>query len=447
MRKNNVNLRVLSILLIAATVFCAFPFFGFALSDEEQAAQLKDKINSIQNKIETNEDRIAALKKQANKKKEYINELQAQVDDIQDKIDLMNEGIAAVQKQIDKVDAEITDIENEINELKAQIDRLENQILKKQQQIAQTYTLLGQRIRALYLAGPTSGLEMFLSEDSFEFETFLAQLELFDRITEHDHNLVESIKADIESIKEMQSEIEGSIKERDAAAAKLEGKKTELDQKKQEKVDARNEVQAEENKVQADMNEIIGYVRTLNAQSAEYQKINDAAEDKIAAYEDQIVELLRGDSSSGSGKVSSGMSWPLRYSNTYISSSYKMRTLNGRTKLHKGIDICCDGGTYGKTISAAAGGKVIAAYHSGYNGGYGLYIVIDHGDGVQTYYAHCSSVYVNKGQTVSKGDSIGAVGNSGYSFGAHLHFGVCVNGTFVNPLNYVSKPAGCEVRG
>ncbi len=442
------SLRALSLLFAAAMLFCAFPFFSArAITDEEKAAQLKEEISAIQDKIESNEEKIAALKKQADKKQEYIDELQKQVDDIQAKIDLMNVGINAVQKKIDTVDAEIKGIEKEIAALENQIKELDNNILQKQQQIARTYTLLGQRIRALYLAGPTSELEMILSQDSFELETFLAQLELFDRISEHDYGLVESIKTDIESIKTMQAEIQNSIKERDAAAVKLEGKKAELDEKKQEKVAARNKVQAEENRVQADMNEIISYVKTLNAKSNEYEKINNAAEDRIAAYEDQIVALLRGDSSSGSGTVSSGMGWPLRYSNTYISSSYKMRTLNGQTRQHKGIDICVSGGTQGKTISAAAGGKVIAAYHSGYNGGYGLYIVIDHGNGVQTYYAHCSSVYVSTGQKVSKGDSIGAVGNTGYSFGAHLHFGVCVNGSFTNPLNYVSKPSDCDVRG
>ena len=112
-----------------------------------------------------------------------------------------------------------------------------------------------------------------------------------------------------------------------------------------------------------------------------------------------------------------------------ISSRYGSRW--GRT--HKGVDIAASTGTQ---IKAAASGTVTAAGWN--NGGYGNLIVISHGNGVQTYYGHCSYIGVKEGQTVSQGDVIGKVGSTGRSTGPHLHFEIRVNGTAYNPLNYVS---------
>ncbi|MGI6745289.1 MAG: murein hydrolase activator EnvC family protein [Acutalibacteraceae bacterium] len=451
--KNNAILRLISLALLTALLFCTFSSTGvvMALSDEEKAQQLENEIKTIQQQIDANKDKIAELRKKADGQQQYIDELQTQVDSIQAKIRLMNNGIARVQSEIDEVDADIRNLENQIKKLEDDIKRFDNEIIKKQQEIAQTYTRLGRRIRALYLAGPTSDLELILSSGTFEYETFLAQVELLNRISEHDNNLVLSIKQGIEDIKKMQEDIKQTIKKRDADVKILEQKKAELNEKKTKQVKARQAVQAEEEKVQADMNEILGYVGKLNSASAQYKRINESAARTIQEYERRIVELLKKDSSTGSGTVSSGMIWPVQYKNTYISSSFKMRTLNGVTRQHNGIDICVSGGTYGKTISASAAGKVIAAYKSGYNWGYGLYVVIDHGNGVQTYYCHCSSVRVSVGQNVSKGQAIASIGDTGYSFGAHLHFGVLVNDgsrvIWVNPLRYVNKPSDCQVYG
>lgn len=446
--KNSVLKRIVSLALVTALLFCAFSASGTvkAITDEERARQLESEIDAIQDKIDSNKEKIAELRKKADSQQKYIDELQAQVDSIQAKINLMNKGIAEVQSQINAVNGEISGLENQIKKLENNIKSLDNEIIKKQQKIAATYTLLGQRIRALYLSGPTSDLEFLLSSDTFEYETFLAQIELLNRISEHDNNLVVSINQGIEDIKIMQEEIRVTIEERDGEVKKLEQKKTGLAEKKAKQIKAREAVQAEEAKVQADMDVILKYVAGLNAESEQYKRLNASAERMKQEYENKIIALLKDNASTGSGTVSSGMIWPLQYKNTYISSPFGMRTLGGKTKMHKGIDICVVGGSQGKTISAAAGGKVVLAYKSGYNGGYGLYVVIDHGNGVQTYYAHCSSVWVSEGQTVSKGQGIGAVGSTGNSTGAHLHFGVVVNGNFVNPLNYVKKPADCQIR-
>lgn len=100
---------------------------------------------------------------------------------------------------------------------------------------------------------------------------------------------------------------------------------------------------------------------------------------------------------------------------------------------HKGVDV---GAPKGTGIKAAAGGTVITS-STGYNGGYGNYVVISHGNGIETAYGHCSALYVKVGQKVSQGEIIAAVGNTGRSYGNHLHFEIRVNGVAQNPQNYL----------
>ena len=104
---------------------------------------------------------------------------------------------------------------------------------------------------------------------------------------------------------------------------------------------------------------------------------------------------------------------------------------------HRGIDIASTGGRsiYGAPIVAADSGRVIKA---GWNNSYGNCVYIDHGGGYVTRYAHASSLAVTQGQTVTKGQTIAYVGNTGDSFGAHLHFEVILNGTLKNPMSYFS---------
>ncbi|MEA5024576.1 hypothetical protein SDC9_20803 [bioreactor metagenome] len=129
--------------------------------------------------------------------------------------------------------------------------------------------------------------------------------------------------------------------------------------------------------------------------------------------------------SRGSGQISSGMNWPIR---GRINSYYGYR--NGG--FHNALDI---NGSLGDPYLAAASGQVVSA---GWNGNYGYSILIDHGNGIRTRYAHSSKLLVSAGQTVSKGQTIGLVGSTGRSTGPHLHFEVIVNGDTNNPLNYLS---------
>ncbi len=181
------------------------------------------------------------------------------------------------------------------------------------------------------------------------------------------------------------------------------------------------------------MNENNNYLEQLNDESEEYEAMIAEYEADIEAFDAEITALLQAQASSGTGTLenSSGLICPLQYSGRYLSSGY----YRSDGTFHGGLDICVSGGTYGLDISAAESGTVVtAAYHYSY----GNYVIIDHGNGLSTLYAHCSSLAVSAGETVTKGQTIAYVGSTGNSTGPHLHFEVRINGSRVDPSSYIS---------
>lgn len=163
--------------------------------------------------------------------------------------------------------------------------------------------------------------------------------------------------------------------------------------------------------------------KLINKEVVQEEVISEPVKQVIAQGPDRRAVMVSYSASRGSGSIS-GLKWPL---SGRINSYYGYRG----GEFHTGIDI---GGDSGQPYAAAAAGKVIGA---GWNGNYGKMITIDHGNGVVTRYAHSSQLLVSAGQTVSQGQTIGYVGNTGRSSGPHLHFEIISNGNTVNPLNYL----------
>lgn len=174
--------------------------------------------------------------------------------------------------------------------------------------------------------------------------------------------------------------------------------------------------------------ELVSYVDGIrvSAEEVSRERIKDPVDEQVSVGTRSVSGLPGGTVVQGSGS----MAWPV--DGLYqISSPYGYRW--GR--LHAGVDIS-GGGAYGHVIRAAESGTV---EYAGYDGDFGYNIIINHGGGIKTRYAHCSSLGVSYGEYVEKGQAIARVGNTGYSFGAHLHFEVHVNGSRVNPLSYISR--------
>lgn len=415
--------------LILALVFIssAVSISTYALTDAEKQ-EYKDKIEEIKAQIEENKKKIEELDAEASKYDGTVSSLQDKIDVLQDQIDLYNQEIALIDDDINKIDTQINGIQSEIDALNDEVKKLDEQVKELELEKEETYKLLGERIRVSYMSGASTPLEYLLTSDDFEFQAYLERVELLQRIAEHDDAVVKQLEKNIEDIAVKVNEIE-DVKTRLASKiTELDEAKLEFEAKKQEQVDARKVVEDAEAEIQADLDKVMSVVNGLDKQSQEYQNAINKREEAILELENKLSDknIYYGSGSTGD------MIWPLPYSDVYVSSRFKIRW----GKQHNGIDTCRWSGTEGADVVSVKDGTIEVA-NWGWGGGYGNYVVVNHGDGVLTYYAHLSNITVSVGQKVKQGQVIGQAGNTGYSFGAHLHFGLMINGSWKDPLQYL----------
>lgn len=360
------------------------------------SSSLKNKINEYDEKLEKIRDRIEDLES--------------------DKADA-DKVASALREKIENLEEQIGLVNDTIDELNGKIADAEKKIAKKQADIDAAKDGLKQRLRAIYIAGSSSGLQVLISADSFS--DYLAKAELMRGVTKHDTELMTKINNDIKEMNKLKSGIE---------ADKADAKKM-----RDSLVDKQNELDEDYRKAQSVYNGIASKQSDLKDQEDEIEAAKAQArrewEEAIREESDSNREMESGGDSSG--PVSDfGFVWPFQ-SSYYISCAY-----HGYSG-HTGVDISCSG-ALGKPIYAAASGRVIRATHS--NVGYGNCIIIDHGtkngDSVSTLYAHCQTLLVSYGEEVRQGQLIAYCGSTGNSKGPHLHFEVRINGSDRNPLNY-----------
>ncbi len=364
-------------------------------------SELQQTQKELEQQKAENDAKLASLKEDQSKQQEYKNALDDQM--------------ANLQTQIDSLNSQITQLDGQITEKSAAI-------AEKQQNIDQNVEILKERLCALYMAGEASNLEIILNSESVM--DMAEKIELMNMITEHDTNLIASLSTEMEEISAEKAEIESQKTQVAEAKNQLESKSSELQQ-----------VQAEAERV---LNELNQSVQSVQAESDRIAKEKEQASAEIDQwwkdyYAQQAAQSggssgSSGGSSGSGGYVSTGnFTWPVP-GFTNISCGYSSG--------HRAIDVSGGGRTiYGKPIVAADSGKVVTAT---YHYSYGNYVMIDHGGGYSTLYAHASSLAVSAGQTVTKGQVIAYVGSTGNSTGPHLHFEVRVNGNRQNPFNWFS---------
>lgn len=359
-------------------------------------SDLQKKQNELKQQQQQTASELKKLKADRDKQQEYKNALDNQMANLQGQIDNLNE-------QIIGLDAEIAQKESEIADKQANIDY--------------DFDLLKQRLRALYLAGEATTLQIILSSENVT--DFIQKTEFMQAITDHDTKLINGLKEDMAAIKVEKEQIEESRKQAAEAKKELDAKSNEL-----------SELVEESKKVLAELNANVVEVNSKNNELAREKQKADAAVDQW--YKDYYAKLAAegnsGNQASGGYASTGNFTWP-------CPGYTKLTSYWGDGRNHKGIDIA-GSGIYGKAIVAADSGKVIQAVHSGWGGGYGLCVYLDHGNGYSTRYGHMSKVLVNTGDVVQKGQVIGYVGSTGDSSGPHLHFEIRVNGVAKNPMNW-----------
>lgn len=329
-----------------------------------------------------------------------------------EKKNLANEK-ANLDKQIASVEDEIYSFEQAIAKNEQEIAAKEAELAKAEEMAKKYDADFKTRARVMYERGSASYLDVIFGSKSFS--DFLYRVEMVKQIVDYDKEVLKKMAEARQVIKDSKAEIENQRDQKVLNLEILENKKSQLKLQ-----------YAERDRI---------YTQ-LASREAEYKKMLDDADaeaKKLIAQINAIPSTYTPPAgSSGSVKYTGEkFSWPSPSCST-ISSPFgsRMHPIQKRVINHTGIDISAG---YGSAIVAAADGKVVNA---GYNGSYGKYVVIDHGGGYKTLYAHCSALLVSAGQVVSRGQTIAKVGSTGNSTGPHLHFEVLVNGSQVNPMGY-----------
>lgn len=357
------------------------------------------------------------LSDQKNALTEQKEEAEAEQQEVKEQISDALQSIQDLDASIDEKQTEINQLNQEIATLETEIEEKEADIAKKEEEYQETDQLLQERLVAMYEAGETSYLDVLFSSDGLM--DFISKYYWLTELAECDTQLMEQIEQERIAIENEKAEVEKNKQQIEENKKSVQTKQTELKVQK-----AKRETEA----------------AALSAEEKELQKKIDEYNEQLKQVEDEINKLLK-ESNYTSTYKGGELEWPIPGYYT-ISSGFggREQPVPGASSNHKGLDISTNKQT-GKKVIAAESGKVIVSKcqvdKNGNDTGYGNYIVIDHGNGYSTRYAHLSSRLVSVGTVVSRGQTIALSGNTGTSTGPHLHFEVRINGVAVNPMNYV----------
>lgn len=383
-------LAVLTLLTLAAAGSVRPAYAAKTAAELEEEQRKAAQIAALEQKKREQQEKLKDLEKQ-------IAEAKAKKEDVMVTKNLLDQRNQLLLEQID-------DTQNQIDDAAAQIARYE--LLEQEQ-----YELFCQQVRSEEERGSLSYLSVLFKATSMA--DLLNRMEFVNEVAEYNKTLIAAMKETRENIK---------------------AEKTEMEAKEAQLGEQQGELQGKLDETTKLMNEYAADQKALERMHA--------AEEKAADEIDAQIARLIADSDVVPG--SEGFIWPVSTSKM-ISSPIGSRVAPGGfgSTNHKGVDICNVG--YTSSVYATKSGRVLLTNSSGWGGGYGNYVVIDHGGGLTTLYAHMSVVKVSPGDTVSQGTVIGVTGNTGASTGPHLHYEVrtttIVNGKSVtvyqNPLNYL----------
>lgn len=384
---------VLSILLVAILLFSTI-YSTYAVTQQD-IQDTKDEINEIEKELEEVKNNLSEEMKQ-------LDSLDGDIAEVQYNLDV-------VQKNLKELEKEISELEKELEQKKAEYDKKHN--------------LACERVVRQYKYGKKTILDVFLNSTSLT--DFLSSYYTLNEILELDEQLLDELEKEKE---------------------KIESDKITLEDKKKKAEEEKIQVQKQKTTLTNKRNERQNIVSKLNAEDAALQKEKEAKSAELARQEEEWRRLAQQNSNTGGSYSGGSLEFPCP-GYTRVSSYFGSRgsPLAGGSSYHKGIDLAAP---KGKAILASEAGTVIAVYtgcsHNygksrscGCGSGFGNYIMVSHGGGLVTVYAHCSTINVGLGSKVARGSIIATVGSTGASTGYHLHYGVLKNGTYVNPAPYI----------
>jgi len=378
---------LLMLTIMASSIVIVTRHNLYAQTLEEELAQIKKERDEANKKIEE-------VKKQEQAYLKQVNEVETQLLASLSQLDDLNTRLAEAKSDIDKTTIELVLKEQELNKIE---DELDGKI-----------AILNKRVASIYKNSDGNILEILLKAE--DFIEFISRLKLMNLIAQQDAEIIKEIKDKRTSnltIKKAILDLREKQKDRQTEVAKLVSQA----EKKQAEVEGiYNEKSTLLSNTRANKNALIYMQKDLEIREAEITR---------------ILESYKYGNAPGDKFM-----WPVA---GFLKSGFGMRRhpILGTMRMHAGIDLVAPNGAL---VKAGDGGQIIQA---GYDGGYGYSIVVYHGGGFATWYAHLSRILVAVGQNVSRGEVIGLVGATGWATGPHLHFEVRINGAAQNPLEWL----------
>lgn len=438
----------MSKILKATTIAVTVVFSGNFLAYAETGSSIQEQINENQNQIND-------LEKEKDKVENEINNQNAELNGILDKInekssdlEAAREEVKSYQLKIDEVQKEIDNINSEIYKSQSEIESREKTIEEKEKDALRIKGNIEKRLRSYYkMDVATNYIYLILKSENI--------LSLFNNI-QSIFRIINFDKQLINEAKEIQAQLEKEKEEISNQLAQIEEGKKAVVAKQDELKEAQKEYLAKEEYHQSKMNELnnlesekSNLIASLKEQGNELDsQIGDLISYNMALQKELdniFADINNGNNSAGGQGVkpeeggSSGATGDpstetfLRPGNGIVTDNYgpRINPVTGEAGFHTGIDL---GDPYGAPVSASKSGVVV---YSNWISGYGNTIILDHGGGVQTLYAHNSELLVGVGQTVNRGQTIALVGSTGMSTGPHIHWEIRINGQHIDPTPYV----------
>ncbi len=428
--------------------------FSFNISAATQA-ELEAQIAQNNAQIAANQEKLNELKGQKANQQQYLEALEEQIKAVESKASNLQTQVESIDAQIDKLDGELKQLGNETKAINEDIEKTEKNIKETQNNITDRSETLSAKLRSSYVNGNQSALKILMGSKSLA--SFLTRLEMMKRTSEQDKKVILDFKEQVTELKADKEKLEKDRAELAEKEAEISSKKDEQKDKKASLEEKQKEYDSTMSGLESQYGEVEKVMADIDKSSSEYKNYINKLEAENAAADAEIDRILAdyyatqnqqsttrlpasnaapGESYQGSGS----WYWPIGNTWCYISSEYGYRdaSISGWS-FHGGIDLAGGSGKlHGAPVYATRAGYVIAAVTS--NSGYGIYVLIDHGDGYSSLYAHMSARYVEVGNYVTQGQMIGRVGNTGNSRGAHLHFEIRYYGEKQDPLKYVKNP-------
>ncbi len=399
--------KFIKINLVILVIFCLI--CSLYVKSSIATEPIENSINEENDNQEDEEKSLDDLEIEKSGLEEMIDSSNQQIEFIESDLTSTVAEIAEINQQLLDKKMEIDTLEAQENEIQKYIDKAEEELDKSTKKYEKQKEILEKRLVAMYEMGQTSYLDVLLNSNGIM--DFLSNYYMINEIASADEELLESVNKEKEYNENLTKALENKRE------ILNEHKKT----RKKNEISLENMVVIKNNKLQE-----------LTDAEIELQKMIEDYQNQVAEIETEIRVLAI--KNVGERYVGGQMAWPVP-GYTRITSTFGMRThpITGVYKLHTGVDI---GAPMGTTFIAANDGVVT---YAGWNNAYGKMVIVDHGGGINTLYAHGSEILVNVGDVVYQGDAVLKVGSTGYSTGPHAHFEVRVNGEYVQPLDYITS--------